>query len=40
MIQVSGIDNLRQIFRASGFFISVWRGIASTAPVFGFIYKE
>jgi hypothetical protein len=36
----SGMDKLRQIFLASRFGISEWRGIASIAPVFGFDQSE
>ena len=37
-IQQSGTERRRQIFRASVSGISTWRGIASTAPVFGFVH--
>ena len=37
---ISGTDSPRQIFRASLFGISVWRGTASTSPVFGFAQSE
>jgi hypothetical protein len=35
-----GTDKFRQIFLASRFGISVCRGTASTAPVFGFTHNE
>ena len=38
--QSSGTERLRQIFLASWFETSVWRGTASTAPVLGFIHSE
>ena len=38
--QQSGTERRRQIFRASVSGISTWRGIASTAPVLGFVHNE
>gem|GEM_PF-1965439 len=40
VLPTSMIDRLLQIFRTSRFAISVWRGTASKAPVFGFIQRE
>lgn len=36
----SGTDSPRQIFPASRFEISEWRGTASTSPVVGFAHRE